>query len=246
MENIAKLRVQIAPIGFEIDRVVIPASKMKCDKIWLLVDQNSQDKAAPFLKKIKKKLENAHIKVSIQKHDRKKLFSIIKTIKQIIAKESKNDVYVNLATGSKLQAIASMMAVMMFNDKQNLTPFYAEAERYAGFNEAQQSTGIKEMIEIPTYEVHTPKQELISALKLIKDRGGKIQKKEMVRLAEENNLITVKEDAKNPAISRYASLDKNIIKPLIEQWGFLEVEKKGRARYIKLTQEGQDASEFLV
>jgi len=248
LENIAKLRIHIAPVGFEIDRIVIPATGMKADLVYLLVDQDSsRDKAGPFVKKIKKKLENANIKVSIEKHDRKKLFNIIKTIKKIISKESKHAVYVNLSSGSKLQAIGAMMTVMMFkNNKQDLTPFYAEAEHYADFKEPQESTGIKEMIEIPTYEMHTPKQELIDALKIIKKRKGGIQKKEMVRIAVDNGLISVKSDAKNPEISKYASLDQNIIKPLIEEWKFVKVEKKGRVRYIKLTQEGLDASEFLI
>jgi len=41
-------------------------------------------------------------------------------------------------------------------------------------------------------------------------------------------------------------LDKNIIQPLQEQWKFIEVEKIGRNRWIKITQEGIDASKFLI
>ena len=33
MTRIAKLRVQIAPVGFEIDRVVLPAKQEKADKV---------------------------------------------------------------------------------------------------------------------------------------------------------------------------------------------------------------------
>jgi len=246
MENIAKLRIHIAPVGFEIDRVVMAAISLYADKVILLVhDKSSEDKAIPFVKKIETALKAANIKVEYKKHDRLDLFNIIKSIKEIIEKENKNDIYVNLASGSKLQAIGGMMASMMFNN-QNVHPFYAEAEDYPGFKGKQQSTGVKDINIVPTYEVHIPKQELIAALKIIKDRGGEIQKKEMVRLAEDNQLIVVKPDAKNPEISRYASLDKNIIKPLIEQWHFLEEEKKGRARYIKITKEGLDASEFLT
>jgi len=50
---------------------------------------------------------------------------------------------------------------------------------------------------------------------------------------------------KNQEISKFASLDSNIIKPLIEKWNFLEEEKKGRVRYIKITEKGRDASEFF-
>jgi len=246
MENIVKLRVHIAPIGFEIDRVVMAATSLNADKVILLVHhKSSEDKAIPFVKKIEKALKAANIKVAFQSHDRLDLFNIIKSIKEIIEKESKNDIYVNLASGSKLQAIGGMMAAMMFNN-QNVHPFYAEAEDYPGFKGNQQSTGVKNIFKVPTYEVHTPKKELIAALKIIKDRGGKIQKKDMIRHAEDNQLIVVKPDAKNPEISRYASLDKNIIQPLVEQWKFAEVEKIGRKRWVKITEEGINATEFLL
>jgi hypothetical protein len=45
--------------------------------------------------------------------------------------------------------------------------------------------------------------------------------------------------------ARFASLDKNIIQPLENEWGFIQVEKIGRNRWIKLTKEGEHASEFL-
>ena len=40
MAKIAKLRIQIAPVGYEIDRVVLPAKQEKADKVWLLVHEN--------------------------------------------------------------------------------------------------------------------------------------------------------------------------------------------------------------
>ena len=45
---------------------------------------------------------------------------------------------------------------------------------------------------------------------------------------------------------RFTSLDKNIIQPLAEEWNFVEVEKVGRNRWIKITEEGQNAAEFLI
>ena len=40
--------------------------------------------------------------------------------------------------------------------------------------------------------------------------------------------------------------NKNIIAPLEKEWKFIEVEKIGRNRWIKITQEGKDAAEFLL
>jgi len=243
--DIGKFRIHIAPVGYEIDRIVIPAKNLKADKVYLLIDnKETEDKAKKFIIEIEAQLKKAKIRVEKIKHDRQDLFDIIRTVKEIIIKENRNDVFVNLASGSKMQAIASMMASMMFNENQNVQPFYAEAEDYAGFR-GQISTGVKKMTVVPTYQVHIPKPKLIQALKMINERGGKIQKKEMVRLAVDHEIIEVKEDAQNQKISKYASLDKNILNPLQEQWKFIDVKKTGRTRLIKLTEEGKNAIKFL-
>jgi len=247
MSKLSSLRVHIAPVGYEIDRIVIPAKQMKADKVWLMIHDNpSEDKAGPFLEKIKKQLEKEKIKITIARHNRLDLFKIIRSIKEILTLESGNDVYVNLASGSKIQAIASMMACMMFRDVTNIKPFYAEAEHYPGFEGKQISFGVKNMMEIPTYQIQIPKPELVHALKIIKEKNGKLTKKEMAELAEENKLITVNARDENFSQARFASLDKNIIKPLEEQWRFIDVEKIGRNHWIKITQEGINAAEFLI
>ena len=47
MNNIANLRVHIAPVGFEVDRVVIPAKNMRADKVWLLIHDNPSEEMIP-------------------------------------------------------------------------------------------------------------------------------------------------------------------------------------------------------
>ena len=248
MAKIAKLRIQIAPVGYEIDRVVLPAKQEKADKVWLLVHENkSDDKAKPFISKITAKLKKLGITVVEESHDRQDLFQIIRAVKSIIEKESDNDIYVNLASGSKIQAIGTMMACMMFNDKSNIHPFYVEAKEYAGFvGKTQLSTGIKEIQNVPPYSIKIPDAKLIKALKIIQEMDGKVTKKQMAELAEKNNLISINpKDEEHRSMVRFTSLDKNIIQPL-EEWGFVTVNKLGRNRWINVTEEGKNASEFLI
>ena len=247
MAKIAKLRVHIAPVGYEIDRIVIPAKQERADKVWLLVhDNKSDDKAIPFVSKITKKLEKLRIDVIQESHDRRDLFKIIRVVKNIIEKEKGNEIYVNLASGSKIQAIGTMMACMMFNHNSNVHPFYVEAANYPGFDAKQPlSTGIKDIVNVPPYTIKTPDEKLISALKIITSHEGKLTKKEMANLAEKEELITINAKEKNHTMARFASLDKNIIQPL-EEWGFIDVEKVGRNRWIKITSEGNNAAEFLL
>ena len=36
------LRIHIAPVGFEQDRIVLPAENMKADRIWLIVHDDPE------------------------------------------------------------------------------------------------------------------------------------------------------------------------------------------------------------
>jgi len=246
MSNLAKLRVHIAPIGFEIDRITLPAKKMKADKIWLIQHENPrEDKARGYGEKISKQLKKEKIQVQFVETDRNDVFKMLKTVKEIFEKEIQNDVYVNVSSGSKIQAIGCMMACMLFKE-YDVTPYYAEPKVFLATEGKQQSTGLKNIVSLPKYEMQKPRHELVKALKIIKQNEGKITKKEMAKLSEEHKIITINAREENHSQARFASLDKNIIQPLKEKWKFIEIEKIGKNRWIKITQEGLDASEFLT
>jgi len=245
MPNLTNLRIHIAPVGYEIDRVVLPAKKMRADKVFLLVHENpSQDKATKFYDSIDKKLQKLNIETEKVYHNRLDLFQIIKSVKQLIESQSNDLIYVNLASGSKIQSVGCMMACQLFNDKENVSPYYVEAKEYTGFSGEAISKGIKEIQAVPSYEIKKPEPKLIQALKIIKESNGKLSKKEMARICLDKKLITI--NAENESQATFASLDQNIISPLEKKWGFIEVEKIGRTRWIKITDEGINASEFLI
>ena len=245
MPNLTNLRIHIAPVGYEIDRVVLPAKKMRADKVFLLVHENpSQDKATKFYDSIDKKLQKLNIETEKVYHNRLDLFQIIKSVKQLIESQSNDLIYVNLASGSKIQSVGCMMACQLFNDKENVSPYYVEAKEYTGFSGEAISKGIKEIQGVPTFEIQKPESKLIEALKIIKENDGKLSKKEMARICLKSKLITI--HAENESQATFASLDQNIISPLEKRWGFIEVEKIGRTRWIKITDEGINASEFLI
>ena len=249
MKDMVNLRIHIAPVGFEIDRIIIPAVRMKADKVWLIAhDIIAEDKSNKYRQKIEKELEKKGIKTEIVYANRLRLFPIIKAVTEIIFKERKNDIYVNVATGSKIHAIGCMMACMLFDDREKIHPFYAQAEKYPEYDGdlQQQTYGVKDVHPLPTYRIGTPKSELIKAMDIIKKAGGRIQKKKMAEEAEKSNIITVNARKQNFTQARFASLDKNIVQPLVETWGFVEVEKIGRNRWLKLTEDGNYASEFLL
>ena len=248
MANTLRLRVHIAPVGFEIDRIVIPARKMRADKVWLIAHNNlSQDKARPFLEKVRRTLEKRDIEVKEITVNRNRLFEIVKTVKEIIVQERDHDIYLNVASGSKIHAVGMMMATMIFDDRSNLHPFYAQAKEYHHTKVSEpQTTGIEEIHDLPTYRIHTPQKKHLDALKILVEHDGKMKKKEMAELAEDEKIIIINAEPSNHSQARFASLDKNIIAPLENEWRYISTEKVGRNRWIHLTDEGRWASEFLI
>jgi Domain of unknown function (DUF6293)/DUF6293 C-terminal winged helix domain len=246
MSKIVNLRIHIAPVGFEIDRIAIPAKQMKADRVWLIMHEDpSKDRAQGFMEKIKTQLKKEKIEVQITHSNRFDLFKILRALKEIVQSEEGNDIFVNCSSGSKIQAIACMMACMMFHGKTKLTPYYAEPESYSNVKGDQLSLGVKSVVKLPAYEIHTPKPVLVQALKIVQQNGGKITKKEMAKIVDEKKLIVVNAKEENFQQARFASLDKNIIQPLLNEWKFIEVERIGRTRWIKITPEGLGAVEFL-
>ena len=98
----------------------------------------------------------------------------------------------------------------------------------------------------PHIESEHQSESCLEAMKIIKDAGGRIQKKKMAEEAEKRKIIIVNAKEQNFTQARFASLDKNIVQPLVETWGFVEVEKIGRNRWLKMTEDGKHAAEFLI
>ena len=68
---------------------------------------------------------------------------------------------------------------------------------------------------------------------------------QLAQLAMESGIINVgaKEENKNPAA--LTSLAQNVIRPLEDEWGYIRIEKIGRNRWVELTEEGRNVTEFL-
>jgi len=247
MESMINLRVHIAPVGFEIDRVVVPAVKMKADLVYLVVDRNiATDKSTKFQTEIIKKLKRKKIKTKIVYANRLKLFDIIRVVKEIILEHRDDKVHVNVASGSKIHSIACMMACMVFDDRKNIQPFYPQAKEYPAYKDNEQQTyGVEEIHKLPTYQLLTPKKDLIEVLKIIKENDGRIQKKLLAEIAEERKILNINAREENHSQARFASLDKKLIQPLKNTWHFVQEEKIGKNRWISFTDDGKNASEFL-
>jgi len=246
--NVAE-RVHVMPLGFEHDRIVEPAVEYRADRVVLL-DWLAADVERPaYHDDVVADLEAAGVAVDLRDCDLFDLYDSIGVIADVVTAEARpadetdvsNEVYVNLATGSKITAIAGMIACMVTGDAQ---PYYVRAERYASGTEPV-GYGMELAIDLPTYPMDRPDHQQIATLDHLVEAGPQ-SKQALIRFGAERDLPFVRDcdrpfDASGkPTKQSYARLRRHVVEPLADR-GFVAVESVGTTRRVRATEDGHNA-----
>ena len=241
----------IAPVGFEIDRVVKPAKGIKDKKtnswiiqkaemVYLLVHSDpKKDKAKQYAAEIIKQLTASKIETKRVHVDWDDIEKITKTARNLILKEfkdnPKNQISINLASGSKNHAIGLDRACMTLRERGNLIPFYSEAVKWEAHNLpplTQLTTGVKRIKFIETHRIIVPEQILITALGIIHNNSVRIP-------LHSGQMGITKQNLAKKMNMTLVQLQRNITQKLEKPWQAIETIREGRKYYVSLTKEGE-------
>lgn len=246
-------RVHIAPVGFEIDRVVEPLIRMEADKVYLFAEKTENaEKLQHFIDEIIKRLEKESIKYEQRGWELPKieLYTTLREYRRIIDEEKDNNIFINVSTGSKIHAIAGMISSMIFKqDELEIMPYYVIPEKYAESPSAneQYTTGCKEIKTLPNYHIEKPPNEIMEVLAIIaKIKEKVITKKILIEALEEDHIpltATADKNSKNDA-GKYNALRRKYLEPL-EKWKYIKIDDKSKRPRIEITEEGRNALMFL-
>jgi len=239
MSKVSRRRIHIAPVGFEVDRVVLPAKMDKADKVFLMVHSNrSEDKATKYTEEIEKRLKRSKIETEQVMADLWNIEEITRVTRDLILANSDCEIAINLASGSTNHSIGMDRACMTFKNRWNLRPFYPFAKTYNGFvYPLQQTEGVKELKTIVPHRIQIPEDELIQALKIIKQGQGKngMKKKDLAKACENEHLISYTGKSPNSIL---IALDRQILQKLEHRWKAVRVVKPHNHHLVSLTEEG--------
>jgi hypothetical protein len=239
-------RVHIAPLGFERDRVVKAAKQLKADRLILL--EWDKGERPPFIEELYEDIEAAGIDREIRSCNISDLYEVVRVTAREIQQHADDDVFVNIATGSKISAIGGMIACMV----TDAVPYYVEPERY-GEKDAQRvkpvSHGVKNIKELPAYPIDAPETQLIYVMEYIY-RNGPVTKKELIEFGQGNGksipagtpaegLAFITDHEADSDRARYRLLETHVLEPLAEK-GFIQTKEVGRRTDVDLTQEGEN------
>lgn len=246
MTGFAK-NVHIACLGFEVERIVAPFTESKGDKLYLIVRTDSA--ATGQKEEIQKKIGAKNI--VILETDADDVYTQIRTARQAMKAEPDANLFLNLSTGSKLNAMALFLAAQYSPELgRSQTAYYAEMECYASQNieQAKKRKPFEETWDyiqskiIPIYALPRPTTEQIRLLSQI---GDGIRKPDLLKWATREGLISEpKPDQTARNAAAYMTLRKKFLEPLENQWRAIEEDGK-RNKMVKLTEEGKALKTML-
>lgn len=231
-------RVHIMPVGYEYERIVQPAEEFRADIVVLIGHEDDPEGSDGdrYLRDARKAIDDLDIEIEQRTCDIFDLYSSMGAIAQSITDHEDDEVYVNVSTGSKVTAIAGMIASMVLDS----TPYYVRAKDYES---DPAPNDIREKTELPTYPIDAPDSEQVDVLQFIEkytQEEGPPTKGDVIHFSEKYNLDYVSRNVAGKG--KYRLLDTHIVEPLKER-GYIEESKQGRNKILTLTDDGRAALE---
>ncbi|WP_321169366.1 DUF6293 family protein [Halorubrum lacusprofundi] len=224
-----------------------PAIKREAD-IVILVSHNEADETAQKCRdRITSALDEQSIRIQEDiKCDIFDLNDSLETILTLIRNRNPDDtVRVNISAGSKITAIAGMLACM-FTDAD---PYYVVPEGYNEDTEEEHKTvshGMESIKSLPAYPVTEPDLQLIQVLAFIEeeqpdDSPYGVLLKDIGEYLLEQDLPAVHGSNKSPGEAEdiYPTVNQKVVNPLLKRQLISKTRLNGGTQ-IRTTQEGKE------
>lgn len=234
-------RVQIVPFGYERARVLEPVYEYYADTVVLIRRNEADDFEAPFQREVVDELrDNDRITLEIRHCDIFDFDDSLNEIKAAIRSHADGEVYVNLSTGTKITAIASVVACQT----EGGTPFYVTPEFRNEEGELEPpDTPVVEfagaVVEIPIFGLEQPPRHQLETLEFLRREDG-ATKKALIQFAESRAFPFIADSTSETEEGRYKLIENHLIRPLTER-DFVRVEAIGRTKRVSLEERGLQA-----
>ena len=239
-------RIHIAPVGFEVERVLEPLERERADRVYLLT-RAERDAAASFVAEIERRLARAPwpIDVRVVRTDLWDVFRALASFRSIFAVERRADraalgvlpIRVNVSTGTKITAIAGTLACMLWKGE----PYYVQVSRAWYTGRTPRVAAVHDVVDrvdpVNVYELRSPSRELVEVLEALARRGGALRKHELIRELRLDRPGPDGGAAASPQ-AQHGRLRRRL-EPLEHRWGFVRSEPSGPRGRVRLTEQGR-------
>lgn len=239
-----ELRVHIVPIGYDsYTRVTEPLIKKNAEKVYFIRHKEDGRGHEKFYEKIKKELDRKTKKIIIKerKLDIWDYYDCVETFREIISNEKKNGnhIYINVSTGTKITAMAGMLAAMAWR----IEPYYVRLTKpLLKKIETVPEVAVDDPEEIHAYDMEKPKPVYMDILDQLSKHKGVMRKKRLVEYLEDKKIIKpVDDDSEGFSQNAKLSQLRVFLDPMKDKWNFVKTEHSGRRSEVMITENGRKA-----
>lgn len=236
-------RVHIVPLGYEYERVTVPAIRMHADCVCLIYHSGDDPGDRPdYYDDIHADFRDAGIECNDENAcNIFDLYDTLRTIAELIQANRGDEVYVNLASGGKITAIAGMIACMVTG---NAEPIYVSASEYGQNKQVPVAKNVTSISRLPTYPIQAPSRNPIKLLQFIVEEGP-VTKQDCIEFAVVEGINPLAGHESDDTRGLYRLLDSHLLGPL-QNDRYVETYKEGRNKYVEATEEGQNTLEAFT
>lgn len=212
---------------------------MQADRVYFIrISQN--DSAELYYRRIKMELEQyKHIEIREVYADIWDFYSCLEKFREIIFKERKNQIFINVSTGTKITAIAGMLSCMLWD----ANPYYARV-KYEEPKKIEQlpTEDVSLPNELPVYDINKPDNDIMVAIKILEKNNRRMNKRRLIAKLEEENVIKPinVEKKKFSSAAKHSQL-RSILQEMENVWKYVEVSGSGIGSEVVLTEQGSNA-----
>ncbi len=249
--------VHVIPLGWELDRAVLPVRAMKAHRAHLLCNPDAHDMQRHFFHRVSEELKGEGVEVVHTKVDSESdLKGLMRETTRLVEEEVKkgNRVYVNISSAGKLAAVAGMLASMAHLRDRGYA-YYVRPEEHMRTEKGLKKHGLSRgmlgnPIMVPSFGLSLPSEAGTSVLGSLASSPQKSQSyQELFDVLRRNGVPgfdtkVTKMTLRAEKTRLTVKLTKTILKPLVDV-GYVEIEKLGRRRKVNLTQSGYDMACLL-
>lgn len=245
-------RLHIVPIGFEEDRVVLPAEALHAERVVLLANRPKDDKASKFRDQVVREFTRRGIEHEVVRAPIFELRETLDVMVRILRDHRRDHLSINISAGSKIQALAGCLAAMILRAEGiDVTVYYAEPRRYReNPPKTPLSFGIRQIVEVAPIALPTPPEEVKIAIQLLTRRDyhklelalALVKRGQLDKTRVGGDGLPVDDKAR---VSLQAAVDQKVVQPLVKA-GYAEASRSGKKVMISLTDAGRRASSLLT
>ena len=233
-----RLRAHFAPVGFEVDRVAVPAVALHADVVILLT-QSARDIARSTLRRVTRRLEAHGVRHAVQTCDLWDPASVVNEVGAVTSSAPQHEYFFNVSTGAKTACIGGTMASMFWR----VRPYYQPVVYVDGPPPARESPLDGPPRLIPTLETPALDRRTADTLTFLVDRASPISKRELMSHMRAVETIYPREKPQVSPQALHAQAD-TILHRLVS-WGFAEIHGRRRGMRISATETGRGGARMF-